>query len=71
MAEFLDPKNFKSYDYLKQHLEEVLGIRLENEASKADAPTKEDVFKQASSRQSVTTDDDDDDLKAFKALAED
>ena len=71
LGEFLDPKNFKSYDYLKQHLEEVLEIRLENKPSKADAPTKEDVFKQASGRQTVTTDDDDDDLKAFRALAED
>jgi len=70
LGEFLDPKNFKSYEYLKQHLEEVLEIRLENKPSKADVPTKEDVFKQASSRQSVSTDDDDD-LKAFRALADD
>ena len=70
LGEFLDPKNFKSYEYLKQHLEEVLEVRLENKPGKADVPTKEDVFKQASSRQSVTSDDDDD-LKAFRALAED
>lgn len=69
LKEFVDPKNFKSYEYLKQHLEEVLEIRLENKSSKADA-SKENVFKQASSRQSVAIDDDDD-LKAFKALAED
>lgn len=66
LREFIDPKNFKSYEYLKQHLEEVLEIRLENKSSKSVNSERVPPF----GTQPVAIDDDDD-LKAFKALAED
>lgn len=70
IKEFLEPKNFKTYDELKRKLEDVLDIVV-------DRPTKksEDAFKSAFKQQSVNNDDfvseEDDDLKAFKALADD
>jgi hypothetical protein len=71
LKEFVDAKNFKSYDELKKRLNEVLEL---NEAPVARSAPKEDVFASASKRQSVTqdtidVDEDDDDLKQFKALA--
>jgi hypothetical protein len=71
LKEFVDAKNFKSYDELKKRLNEVLEL---NEAPVTRSAPKEDVFASASKRQSVTqdtidVDEDDDDLKQFKALA--
>ena len=72
LKEFVEPKNFKSYDELKKHLEVVLGDTSAPSREKAD-----DVFKSTSKRQSVVEEDsapfstdDDDDLAAFKALAD-
>lgn len=76
LKEFVDPKNFKSYDELKRKLEEVLGDDAFVDSKKS---STEEVFKSASKRQSVVeddtppfsvSDDDDDDLAAFKALAD-
>lgn len=36
LQEFLDPKNFKSYDDLKRRLEKVLGIRLDSDYTSSD-----------------------------------
>jgi hypothetical protein len=73
LKEFLDPKNFKSYDELKSKLNSVL--ELDDVPVKSVKP-KPDVFESAAKRQSVSSqdfemDDDDEDLKAFKALADD
>jgi hypothetical protein len=63
LKEFIDPKNFKSYDELKKKLEDVLCLNV---------PTIKNSVKEESStkRQTVETyeDEDDDDLKQFKSL---
>jgi hypothetical protein len=77
LKEFVDPKNFKSYDDLKKRLTEVLGT--------ADAPvvesasisglTQKPSFEPAKPRKSVEDtppfDTEDEDLNYFKGLAED
>jgi hypothetical protein len=76
LKEFLDAKNFKSYDELKKRMTEVLEL---NETSKAkpsavkavDIDDDEVPFKAAASRKSVAVADDDDDLNYFKSLADD
>jgi hypothetical protein len=77
LKEFVDPKNFKSYDELKRRLNEVLeltGPAAGRTTAKA-APVEEDdeiPFKAAAERKSVpTVSDDDDDLDYFKSLADD
>lgn len=78
LAEFLDPKNFKSYDELRTRLHRVLGTtgnssttrQMEDEQvaaptmKEAKAPTKEEVAP-------WNNDEDEDDLNFFKKLAED
>ena len=63
LKEFIDPKNFKSYDELQKKLEDVLCLNV---------PTIKNSVKEESStkRQTVETyeDEDDDDLKQFKSL---
>ena len=72
LKEFVDPKNFKSYDELKKKLNEVLELDMRSVVLTSPKNTNEDVFASASKRQSVESfnlDDEDEDLKQFKALA--
>lgn len=78
LKEFVDPKNFKSYDELKHKLEEVLGEEFVGgsepktvstpKAAVSSAPKKPVVADDETPPFSV--DEDDDDLAAFKALAD-
>lgn len=67
LKEFLEPKNFKSYDELKRKLEEVLelnstpAVKNDNVRSMPTLATK--------SESPFVDDEDDEDLAAFKALA--
>lgn len=67
LKEFLEPKNFKSYDELKRKLEEVLelnstpAVKNDNVRSMPAPATK--------SESPFVDDEDDEDLAAFKALA--
>jgi hypothetical protein len=75
LKEFVDPKNFKSYDDLKKRLNEVLGDTTEAAAPKASTKivdnSDEDVpFKTAAQRKSVVIEDEDEDLNYFKGLAD-
>ena len=75
LKEFVDPKNFKSYDDLKKRLNEVLGDTTEAAAPKASAKIVDDAdedvpFKAAAQRKSVVIEDEDEDLNYFKGLAE-
>ena len=76
LKEFVDPKNFKSYDDLKKRLTEVLGdsgntMPATAKPSKVVDNSDEDVpFKAAAQRKSVTVEEDED-LNYFKGLAED
>ena len=66
LKEFLDPKNFKSYDVLKTKLDKVLGLD-------GVAPVKskaEDTILQTS-KSSPSNLDEDEELDYFKSLAED
>lgn len=79
LKEFLDPKNFKTYDELKRRLVEVLGeseVSSSNDTSKS---SKIEVSASDASKTRKTTEDtpswtnsneDDDDLNYFKALAD-
>jgi hypothetical protein len=69
LKEFLEPKNFKSYDELKRKLEDVL--QLNNTTSSVESkPTSAPVSKPVAKSESPFVDDEDDeDLAAFKALA--
>lgn len=81
LKEFIDPKNFKSYDELKRKLNEVLGMSGDHTAPAA-KPRMEEVasqkpsFEASKPRKSVedtppwTESEDDDDLKYFKAMAD-
>jgi len=75
VKEFLDLKNFKSYDDLKKKLTEVLGdvaATTKPSASKViDSEDDEIPFKAAAQRKSVVIEDEDEDLNYFKGLAED
>lgn len=77
LKEFVDPKNFKSYDELKKRLNEVLGdsgntMPATVKPSKIVDNADEDVpFKAAAQRKSVVIEDEDEDLNYFKGLAED
>jgi hypothetical protein len=73
LKEFLDPKNFKSYDDLKRKMEDVLEINSfmserKSEPSSKTAPT---APKQVMTNSDNWSEDDDEDLRAFKALADD
>lgn len=76
LKEFVDPKNFKSYEELKKRLNEVLELDKSPAAARANAkPVEIDddevPFKAAAQRKSVPVSDDDDDLSYFKSLADD
>jgi hypothetical protein len=76
LKEFIDPKNFKTYDQLKKRLDEVLGEETEENWMK---PTKEPVRvsekpvfnkpKTAENTAPFDMDDDDPELEDFKRLA--
>jgi len=68
LKEFLEPKNFKSYEELKRKLEDVLGL---NAQESAPAPHKKKVVvEDETETPPFSVDEDDDDLAAFKALAD-
>jgi len=64
LKEFLDPKNFKSYDLLRTRLDKVLGVDGSAPISKTKAVDENFVPK-------TSPDLDDDELDYFKTLAED
>lgn len=75
LKEFVDPKNFKSYDELKRKLHEVLGAASSETATtrKNDSLDDDVPFKAAAQRKSVETTfetDEDEDLDYFKKLAD-
>jgi hypothetical protein len=81
LKEFVDPKNFKSYEELKRRLDEVLGETQEDNWMKqpAEKPatrsvaSEKTVFNKPKSVEDTnvpfTVDDDDDELESFKRLA--
>ena len=76
LKEFLDPKNFKSYDELKKRLDEVLGeAQEENWAKPAKEPVakaaEKPVFNKPKAAEDVpfSLDEDDPELEDFKKLA--
>jgi hypothetical protein len=81
LSEFLDRKNFKSYDELKKKLEMVLSgdsaptksaAQMAEEDDRPEAPAPKMVSKPAPQpARSVSTDDEDDDLSYFQKLAQD
>jgi hypothetical protein len=82
LAEFLDPKNFKSYEDLKKRLDFVLGtngarissaekMQLEEEQEEAEEPKKAEAPKRREVKvESEETEEEDDVLSYFKRLAE-
>jgi hypothetical protein len=76
LKDFLDRKNFKTYDELKTRLDKALGLTATSaakpSASRATevAPPWEDSEPAITSRNS-STDDDDEDVSFFKKLARD
>lgn len=77
LKEFLDQKNFKTYEVLKLRLEEVLGETavINSQASETPSPKKEIPASPAKSSENSpswnNSNDDDDDLNYFKGLADD
>ena len=76
LAEFLEPKNFKSYEELQKRLNEVLGEEKEDNwmkqpAEKPAAVSEKPVFNKPKTVEDTPpwSEDDDEDLAAFKALA--
>ena len=81
LKEFVDPKNFKSYEELKRKMNEVLGLSGDHVAPAA-KPRMEDVasqkptFESSKPRKSIedtppwTDSEEDEDLNYFKALAD-
>ena len=67
LKEFLEPKNFKSYEELKRKLEEVLELNVPT-ISQTKAPSIAAAPKAVVKTES-DVDDDDEELAAFKALA--
>lgn len=75
LKEFIDVKNFKSYDDLKKRLEEVLELKGPSAGRSTAKPAPFEIddeipFKAAAQRKSVEVDVDDDDLSYFKSLAD-
>lgn len=74
LKEFLDPKNFKSYDELKAKLNRVLGVEASS-TSNANRNSKAESSKLASKTEEPSWDssdsDDDDEMKYFSKLASD
>ena len=77
LKEFLDPKNFKTYDELKKRLTEVLGETVETEAPRtAKVADSKPTFEPSKARKSVEDTppfetEEDEDLNYFKGLADD
>lgn len=78
LKEFVDPKNFKSYDELTKRLNEVLGTSLGVNDQITDSVTTPKVIKETFDRNLAKTKtevrqsvEDDDDLEYFKSLADD
>lgn len=73
LKEFLDAKNFKSYEDLKRRLDRVLGLDGSAPVSKSVESDNKSRLVQSKPQVPVTqaADDDDDDLKYFKKLADD
>jgi hypothetical protein len=73
LKEFLDVKNFKSYEDLKRRLDKVLGLDGSAPVSKSVESDNRPRLVQSKPQVPVTqaVDDDDDDLKYFKKLADD
>jgi hypothetical protein len=75
LKEFLDPKNYKSYDDLKKRLDEVLGGSAAGAVNDqiTDSVTQKPSFESSKPRKSVEDtvpfDTDDEDLDYFKSLA--
>lgn len=77
LQEFVDPKNFKSYDELKAKLDRVLGKTVSTRTAAETVVEEEDTWSNDdetstsdSLSQSPQSDDDDDDIAFFKKLAE-
>lgn len=76
LKEFLDPKNYKSYDELKKRLDEVLGGSATGAVNDqiTDSVTQKPSFEASKPRKSVEDsvpfDTDDEDLDYFKSLAD-
>ena len=68
LKEFVDAKNFKSFDELKRRLDEVLGI---GAMAQAQIARKAAPVIDEDDSIPFATDDEDDDLARFKALADD
>lgn len=66
LKEFLDPKNFKSFDLIKARLDKVLGVS----DSVAIRSRVEDTFQKADEEVSFAADTTDEDLSYFNKLAE-
>jgi hypothetical protein len=80
LAEFVDPKNFKSYDELKSKFDRVIGLTSGSPKPQTTAESsmydESDNVKPAAPIKSLkspvtTVDDDDEDMDFFKKLAED
>ena len=83
LKEFLDPKNFKTYDELKKRLTEVLGETVETESTSMHSSKKvmsaadsKPTFEPSKARKSVEDTppfdtEEDEDLNYFKGLADD
>ena len=77
LQEFVDPKNFKSYDELKAKLDRILGKTVSTRTAAETVVEEEDTWSNDddtstsdSLSQSPQSDDDDDDIAFFKKLAE-
>jgi len=71
LNDFLDPKNFKSYDELKTKLNRVLALNVVEHKETAAASSVEDEWDVPAKQPALATaDDDDDDMSFFKSLAE-
>lgn len=76
LKEFLDPKNYKTYDELKKRLDEVLGAaRTVNDQITDSVSQSKPTFESSKPRKSVEDTapfdtDEDEDLNYFKALAD-
>jgi hypothetical protein len=80
LAEFTDPKNFKTYDELKAKLNRVLGLEGQGQGNRegiaqtvedAPAPAPRAAAEPAMASTSASIDDDDDSMSFFEQLAND
>jgi hypothetical protein len=76
LQEFIDPKNFKSYDELKEKLDRVIGLKGTSKpktTAEDSVPWEEDApkGKQLAAKNIIDVDEEDSDLDFFKKLAQD